>query len=172
VRHPRRHCQTSLGKPKGRETILLRLEVKRAVRILGTDRMEHTLEPDEIAAEMQRLNPPRPEGAFPDIPPGCDRYMPMGACDLLAKLKDMCNAVAPGCTGWTEELLYAAASTNAVFLEKLCLITCDIRNGDVHERAAHKLLTGEVTPGRRRTTPDDFFLKKKGEKRPKLHKKC
>ena len=92
--------------------------------------------PEQQFAELKRLHPLRSLGEFPSLPEDCDRALTPHPDDFLALLKRSCNAVAPGPSLMTEELLYAGSFVNELVREKLALMTGDIRNGDVHEIAA------------------------------------
>ena len=110
--------------------------IKRAVRILDSEKLEHTMTPEQQFEALKRLHPLRSPGEFPDLPEDCDRELTPHPDDFLALLKKSRDAVAPGPSQMTEELLYAGAFVNELVREKLALMTGDIRNGDVHEIAA------------------------------------
>ena len=128
-------AKLSAGEPKA---------IRKAVRILDQDKCEINGSTEEVVAKMGTLHPHRlvnddgSEIPFPSVPPGNHLCQDVQPCALVATIGNLCNLVAPGESGHTEELLEAACDDPDVAI-LVSAIATDIRNARVHWIAARAL---------------------------------
>jgi len=136
--------------------------VGKAARRLARDQAEALT--DNQVALLRSLHPDAPCPVFEAPPPTF--LVPFTPKDVREVLSNCCNGVAPGPTGWTEELLLDAMHDENAALD-LCAFLTDVANGRVDPSVAERLtrswLVGIGKPndphGVRPIAMGDVFLK-------------
>ena len=112
--------------------------IGKAARLLATDAVQHTLTPDELREELQRLHPTRKQ-PIPPMPHTEHDCLAVDPASLVKALADLRSAAAPGPSGLTEELLYAIVQDERC-AGKLAQLICDIRRRRVSNVIRLRLL--------------------------------
>ena len=91
-----------------------------------------TMSDDTKLSEMRRLHPV-PESAHLEYVPGARRVLVVSADELIKQACSLCRGRSPGVSGWTEELIAAAALGDQRAAIEMAAVVTDLVNDDVPE---------------------------------------